>query len=64
MFGWRERTAKEAMAEAAVYIQNRGMTKVVKDMTPLEAWSWYKPSIKHFSVDGSICYFHIKKKTH
>ena len=44
----------------AVHIQNRGITKAVKDMTPLEAWSRYKPSIKHFCVFGSIFYFHIQ----
>lgn len=31
----------------AVYIQNRGITKAVKGMTPLEAWSGHKPSVKH-----------------
>lgn len=48
----------------AVYIQNRGMTKVVKDIKPLEAWTGYKPSIKHFRVFGSICYFHIQEQKH
>ena len=48
----------------AVHIQNRGITKAVKDMTPLEAWSRYKPSIKHFCVFGSIFYFHIQGQKH
>ena len=45
-----------------VYIQNQGMTKAIKDMTPLEAWSGYKSSIKHFRVFGSIYYFHIQEQ--
>ena len=38
------------------------MTKAVKGKTPLEAWLGYKPSIKHFRVFGSICYFHIQEQ--
>ena len=38
------------------------MTKAVKDMTPLEAWIGYKPSIKHFCVFGSICYIYIQEQ--
>lgn len=42
-----------------VYILNRCPTKAVKNMTPFEAWSETKPSVKHFKVFGSICYMVI-----
>ena len=28
-------------------------------MTPIEAWSEMKPTVKHFKTFGSICYTHI-----
>lgn len=43
----------------AVYLQNRCSTKDVSDMTPLEAWSGHKPSVKHLKVFGCICYMHV-----
>ncbi|KAK4409575.1 Retrovirus-related Pol polyprotein from transposon TNT 1-94 [Sesamum angolense] len=43
----------------AVYLLNRCPTKVVQNMTPIEAWSGKKPLANHLRVFGSICYVHI-----
>nr|KYP60023.1 Retrovirus-related Pol polyprotein from transposon TNT 1-94 [Cajanus cajan] len=43
----------------AVYLLIRCPTKVVRDKTPIEAWSGKKPSAKHLRVFGSICYIHV-----
>lgn len=37
-----------------VYVLNKSPTLVVKNMTPKEAWSGIKPSIKHFRIFGSV----------
>ena len=53
---------KSFWAEAvhtSVYILNRLATKAVQGMTPLEAWTGLKPSVKHIKVFGSICYTHV-----
>ena len=36
----------------AVYLRNRGPTKVVSGMTPFEAWTKKKPSVSHLRVFG------------
>ena len=43
----------------AVYILNRSYTKVVKDMTPLQAFSGKRTSVSHFKIFGSDCYVHV-----
>lgn len=43
----------------AVFVLNRSPTKRMKEITPEEAWSAYKPSVKHFRVFGSLCHRHI-----
>ncbi|KAL5556508.1 hypothetical protein UlMin_038744 [Ulmus minor] len=56
---------KTLWAEAvytAVYLLNRCPTNVVKNKTPVEAWSGRKPSTKHLRVFGCICYTHIPQE--
>jgi hypothetical protein len=43
----------------ATYVLNRSPTLSVKDITPEEAWSDKKPSVKHFRVFGCIAHVHI-----
>ncbi|KAL4339806.1 hypothetical protein GQ457_08G010530 [Hibiscus cannabinus] len=53
---------KEFWAEAvscAVYLSNRSPTKNVDNVTPQEAWSGRKPSVRHIRVFGSIAYAHV-----
>lgn len=48
---------KRFWAEAvftAVYILNRSPTKFVKNKTPFEAWSGFKPSVRHLKIFGCI----------
>ena len=50
---------REFWAEAvatAVYLLNRCPTKSVRNMTPEEAWSSFKPSVAHLRVFGCIAY--------
>nr|KYP35468.1 Retrovirus-related Pol polyprotein from transposon TNT 1-94 [Cajanus cajan] len=42
-----------------VYLLNRCPTVAVKDLTPEEAWSSIKPSVRHLKVFGCIAYVHI-----
>lgn len=51
----------EAVA-CAVYLLNRSPTKSVKNVTPQDAWSGHKPSIKHLKVFGCIAYAQIPKE--
>ncbi|KAL0334640.1 UNVERIFIED_CONTAM: Copia protein [Sesamum radiatum] len=51
---------KEFWAEAvacAVYLLNRSPTRSLEKITPQEAWSGWKPSVKHLRVFGSIFMF-------
>ena len=48
----------EAVSTAA-HILNRCPTKRLDSLTPEEAWSGLKPSVKHFKVFGSLCYRHV-----
>ena len=45
--------------KCANYIVNRTPTKVLKNTTPEEAWSWIKPDVSHFRVFGSDAWAHI-----
>ncbi|KAL0394744.1 UNVERIFIED_CONTAM: hypothetical protein Slati_4440600 [Sesamum latifolium] len=56
---------KEFWAEAVayvVYLSNRSPTRSLEKITPQEAWSRQKPSVKHLRVFGSICYVHVPEK--
>ncbi|KAL4304010.1 hypothetical protein GQ457_10G012770 [Hibiscus cannabinus] len=53
---------KEFWAEVvscAVYLSNRSPRKNVDNVTPQEAWSGRKPSVRHIRVFGSIAYAHV-----
>jgi transposase InsO family protein len=43
----------------ANYIINHSPTKVLKNITPEEAWTKIKPDVSHFRVFGSIAWAHI-----
>ena len=45
----------------AVYLKNRSYTKAVIKMTPHEAWSGRRPSVKHLRVFGCTAYSHIPR---
>lgn len=47
----------------SVYILNRAPTKGVPNRTPAEAWSGFKPSVKHLRVFGAVAYAHIPAET-
>jgi hypothetical protein len=52
----------EFWAEAvntAVYVQNRCFTTSLANLTPFEAFTGRKPSIKHLKVFGCVCYTHV-----
>ena len=56
---------KEFWPEAVnwvVHLLNRCPIFVVKDKTPEEAWSGFKPSVEHFKVFGCIGHVHIPDK--
>lgn len=42
-----------------IHVLNRSPTLAVKNMTPEEAWSGYKPSVNHFRVFGCISHVHV-----
>eukprot|EP00253_Pinus_taeda_P003778 PITA_03778 len=46
------------------YIANRTPTKVLKNITPEEAWSSIKPDVSHFRVSGSEAWAHILDEKH
>eukprot|EP00253_Pinus_taeda_P032502 PITA_32502 len=48
----------------ANYIINRTPTKVLKNITPEEAWSSIKPDVSHFHVFGSEAWAHIPDEKH
>nr|KYP43697.1 Retrovirus-related Pol polyprotein from transposon TNT 1-94 [Cajanus cajan] len=45
--------------QCAIYIQNRCPHSKLDDVTPQEAWSGQKPSIRHFKIFGSLAYGHV-----
>ncbi|GKU93614.1 hypothetical protein SLEP1_g7191 [Rubroshorea leprosula] len=47
----------------SVYLLNRSPTRSVQNITPVEAWSGFKPSVKHLKVFGSVAYAHIPAET-
>ena len=52
------------LAEAlntAAYLRNRSPTKAVDGMTPFEAWTNVKPTVKHLRVFGCDAFVHIPK---
>lgn len=56
---------KEFWPEAvnwAAYLLNRCPTFAVKNKTPEEAWSGFKPSVEHLNVFGCIGHVHISDK--
>ena len=46
----------------ATHILNRCPTKRLEGITPKEAWSGVKPSVKHFRMFGSLCYRHVPEQ--
>ena len=48
----------------ANYIVNHTPTKVLKNITPEEAWSSIKPDVSHFHVFGSDAWAHILDAKH
>eukprot|EP00253_Pinus_taeda_P002752 PITA_02752 len=48
----------------ANYIINRTPTKVLRNITPEEAWSSIKPDVSHFRIFGSEAWAHIPDEKH
>ena len=46
------------------YIVNHTPTKVLKNITPEEAWSSIKPDVSYFRVFGSEAWVHILDEKH
>ena len=46
-------------AHTAVFLQNRLLTKALKDQTPYEAWYGHKPSLSFLKVFGCLCFTHV-----
>ena len=44
------------------YVLNRCPTNALRDVTPQEAWSGVKPSVKHFRVFGCLAHVHVPKE--
>jgi hypothetical protein len=55
MFLWGE------AAMTAIYVQNRSPHRILKDMTPKEAFSGKKPNVENFRIFGCQVYAHIPK---
>ena len=53
MFLWVEASRK------TVYVQNRCPHKVVKNMTPKEAFKGVKPEVGHLRIFGCPVYIHV-----
>lgn len=47
----------------ATYLRNRSPTRALQQMTPYEAWTGRKPSLKDLRVFGCLAYVHIPKQT-
>ena len=43
----------------ASYVMNKSPTLSVKNITPEEAWSDIKPTVKHFRVFGCLAFVHV-----
>jgi hypothetical protein len=55
MFLWGE------AAMTAIYVQNRSPHRILKDMTPEEAFSGKKPNVENLRIFGCPVYSHIPK---
>jgi hypothetical protein len=55
MFLWGE------AAMTAIYVQNRSLHRILKDMTPEEAFSGKKPNVENLRIFGCPVYSHIPK---
>jgi transposase InsO family protein len=55
MFLWGE------AAMTAIYVQNRNPHRILKDMTPEEAFSGKKPNVENLRIFGCQVYSHIPK---
>jgi hypothetical protein len=56
MFLWAEASM------TAVYVQNKSPHKILKNMTPEEAFTGFKPEVGHFKIFGCLVYIHIPKE--
>ena len=54
----------EEVINCANYIVNHTPTKVLKNITPKEAWSSIKLDVSHFHVFGSEAWAHIPDEKH
>ena len=43
-------------ANTADFLQNRLLTRAVKDQTPFEVWYGYKPSLNFLKIFGCLCF--------
>jgi hypothetical protein len=48
-------------AMTAIYVHNRSPHRILKDMTPEEAFSGKKPNVEHLRIFGCPVYIHIPK---
>jgi hypothetical protein len=46
---------------AAIYVQNRSPHRILKDMTPEEAFSGNKPNLEHLRIFGCHVHIHMPK---
>jgi hypothetical protein len=56
MFLWAEASM------TAVYVQNRSPHKILRNMTPEEAFTGVKPEVGHFRIFGCPVYIHVPKE--
>jgi hypothetical protein len=56
MFLWAEASMM------VVYVQNKSPHKILKDMTPEEAFTGVNPKVGHFRIFGCLFYIHVPKE--
>jgi hypothetical protein len=56
MFLWAEASM------TAAYVQNRNPHKILKNITPEEAFTGVKPEVGHFGIFGCLVYIHVPKE--
>lgn len=44
------------------YVLNHCRKTDLKDITPEQAWSGFRPSVEHFRVFGCLAYVHVPKE--
>jgi hypothetical protein len=49
------------VAMTVVYVQSRSPHRVLKNMTPKEAFFGKKPSVEHLRIFGCLIYIHVFK---